>query len=119
METFQFADSVQHGDCRRRYQFVLQIVFPSHSVTSFSYISARRLFRRRSFGRCRNFGIRRYMTDSLVNAPPLTENPTRDRSETVIIASTPVAEFLRVRGIWLELSSASPARIYSVTSTVE
>jgi hypothetical protein len=119
MDTFQFSDSVQHDDCRRRDRFVLQIVFPFHSVTSFSCIYACRLYRRRSFGRCRNFGISRYMTGSVVNAPPLTEDPTRDTSETVIIASTPVADILKVRGFWLELSSASPTLTYSVRSTVE
>jgi hypothetical protein len=119
MDTFQFSDSVQHGDCRRRYRFVLQIVFPYHSVTSFSFIYARRLYRRRSFGCCRNFCTSRYMTGSVVNAPPLAQDPPGDTSETVIIASSPLAEFLKVRDFWLELSSASPALIYSVTITVE
>jgi hypothetical protein len=90
-----------------------------HSVLSLSFMFVRRLDRRRSFARCRNFDISRSMTGSVVNATPLTEDAPGDTIKAVILASTPVAGILRMRGIWLELSSASPALIYSVTSTVE
>jgi hypothetical protein len=82
-------------------------------------MDARRLSRCRSLARCRDFGISRYMTDSIVNATPLTHDPTGHTTKTVIIASTLVARIPKVRGFQLELSFPRPALIYVVTNTVE
>jgi hypothetical protein len=75
--------------------------------------------RRRSFAGCRHFLMNRSMTDSVVNATPLTHDPTGHTTKTVIIASTLVAGIRKMHGFRPEVSSPSPAFIYSVTNTVE
>jgi hypothetical protein len=100
MDTFQFSDS-----------YVMLSLFLSHLVTLLSFMEARRLYRCRSVARCHDFGISCGMTHSVVNATPLTQNPTGHVTKTVILAPTPVAGIRKVRGFRLELSSASPILI--------
>jgi hypothetical protein len=108
MDTFQFSDS-----------YVMLTLFLYHSVASLSFMDARCLYPRRSFACCRDFGIGRCRTDSVVNASSLAQDPIGHTTKTVIIASIPVAGIRKVRGFQLELSSASPDLIYSVTNAVE